>query len=103
VHAEGWSRKQAIDYMLENTLLARNNIENEVDRYIATPGQALAYKLGQREIFALRAEAEERLGPRFSLSDFHDRVLENGPVTLKVSRASIERWLDREAPRSAPK
>jgi uncharacterized protein (DUF885 family) len=98
LHSEGWSRERAIDYMLENTLLAKNNIENEVDRYIATPGQALAYKLGQREIFALRKEAQARLGSRFSLSEFHDRVLENGPVTLKVLRESIERWLDRSAP-----
>ena len=101
LHSEGWSREKAIEYMLENTLLARNNIENEVDRYIATPGQALAYKLGQREIFALRKEAEARLGPRFSLPEFHDRVLENGPVTLIVLRASIERWLDRVAPKAA--
>lgn len=101
LHFEGWSRQKAISYMLENTLLARNNVENEVDRYIATPGQALAYKLGQREIFALRKEAEERLGRHFSLAEFHDRVLENGPVTLKVLRASIERWLDRAAPPAA--
>ena len=67
LHAMGWSRQQAIDYMLENTALAENNIENEVDRYIAWPGQALAYKLGQLEILRLRHEAEQRLGPRFDI------------------------------------
>jgi uncharacterized protein (DUF885 family) len=96
LHAQGWSRRKAIDYMLENTLLAQNNIENEVDRYIATPGQALAYKLGQREILALRAEARARLGDRFALKEFHDHVLENGAVTLKLLREAIEAWLEQE-------
>ncbi len=97
LHALGWSRERAIEYMEANTLLARNNIENEVDRYIATPGQALAYKLGQREILSLRAEARERLGERFKLADFHDRVLENGAVTLAVLRAQVEAWIERES------
>ena len=93
LHALGWTRERAIRYMLENTLLAENNVANEVDRYIATPGQALAYKLGQREILALRELARERLGARFSLAEFHDRVLENGAVTLGVLRDHVERWL----------
>ena len=96
MHALGWSRQRAIDYMTENTLLATNNIENEVDRYIAWPGQALAYKLGQREILALRAEARDALGERFDLSAFHDRVLENGAVTLAVLRDYIEAWVASE-------
>ncbi len=62
IHVKGWSRQQAIRYMLDNTVLAENNVEVEVDRYIGWPGQALAYKLGQREMFALRHEAEQRLG-----------------------------------------
>ena len=94
LHALGWSRQRAIDYMLDNTLLAKNNIENEVDRYIAWPGQALAYKIGQREILALRDEAREKLGDGFSYPEFHDRVLENGAVTLAVLRSEIERWLE---------
>lgn len=97
IHAFGWTRQQAIDYMTENTLLAVNNIENEVDRYIAWPGQALAYKLGQREILALRAEAEAALGDEFDLPSFHDRVLENGGVTLAVLRNHVERWIKKES------
>jgi len=99
LHALGWSRRQAIDYMVENTLLAENNVANEVDRYIAWPGQALAYKLGQREILALRERAREVLGPAFELAGFHDRVLENGAVTLPVLRAQIEAWLAERAAR----
>ena len=97
LHAKGWSRKEAIDYMLENTLLAHNNVENEVDRYIARPGQALAYKLGQLEILKLRAEAQAALEHRFSLSDFHDRVLENGAVTLEVLAERIRTWIARSS------
>src|SRR2546426_3948117 len=67
IHSMGWPRQKAIDYMTENSLLAENNIVNEVDRYITWPGQALAYKLGQREILSLRAEAKEKLGARFDI------------------------------------
>ena len=94
MHAFGWSRKRAIEYMLDNTLLAENNIENEVDRYIAWPGQALAYKLGQRRILELRDEARLVLGERFDIRTFHDRILENGAVTLPILTQAIQRWLD---------
>jgi uncharacterized protein (DUF885 family) len=97
LHAYGWTRQQAIDYMTENTLLTPGNIENEVDRYIAWPGQALAYKIGQREILALRARAQEELGPAFSLAEFHDHVLEEGGVTLSVLRDRIDAWIRRTA------
>jgi len=93
IHVKGWSRQQAIRFMLENTALAENNIDNEVDRYIGWPGQALAYKLGQREILRLRAEAETALGPAFSLPGFHDRVLANGAISLAVLRAQVESWV----------
>jgi uncharacterized protein (DUF885 family) len=99
LHAMGWSRQKAIAYMLENTALAANNIENEVDRYIGWPGQALAYKLGQREMFALRRLARERLGGRFDIRAFHDEVLRHGAVSLAILRDEIERWLDRVAPK----
>ena len=102
IHAMGWSRRQAIDYLAANTLLAENNVENEVDRYIATPGQALAYKVGQHEILSLREKAKQALGARFDTKEFHDRVLENGAVTLGVLREEIDRWLERKAgPRAA--
>jgi len=93
MHALGWTRQQAIDFMTEHTALGANNIANEVDRYIAYAGQALAYKVGQLEIFRLRAEAEARLGERFSLPAFHDVVLSQGAVTLPVLRAQVEAWL----------
>jgi uncharacterized protein (DUF885 family) len=93
LHLLGWDRQRAIQYMLDNTALARNNIENEVDRYIGWPGQALAYKLGQREIFTLRHQAEQQLGPRFDIRAFHDNVLAHGAVSLAVLRAEIERWI----------
>ena len=79
--------------MTENTLLAPNNIVNEVDRYITTPGQALAYKLGQLEILKLRDEAKRRLGPRFEIKAFHDAVLGNGAVSLPVLREQIEAYI----------
>ena len=93
LHAMGWSRQQAIDYLYANTLLALNNVENEVDRYITTPAQALAYKVGQREILRLRAEARQALGERFDIRAFHDVVLEQGAVTLDILRRRVEDWV----------
>jgi uncharacterized protein (DUF885 family) len=98
LHVKGWSRQQAIGYMLDNTALAQNNIENEVDRYIGWPGQALAYKLGQREIFALRHQAEAALGARFDIRGFHDRILANGAVSLPVLREQVEDWVASQKP-----
>jgi uncharacterized protein (DUF885 family) len=95
MHALGWSRQQAIDYMTENTLLAENNIVNEVDRYLTDPGQALAYKCGQLEILKLRAEAKQRLGDRFDIKQFHDAVLENGALALPVLREQVEAYIAR--------
>jgi uncharacterized protein (DUF885 family) len=82
MHALGWSRQQAIDFMLANSALAENNIVNEVDRYIAWPGQALAYKLGQLEILSLRTEVKRKTGDDFDIREFHDVVLRNGAVSL---------------------
>ncbi|HEY0705573.1 MAG TPA: DUF885 domain-containing protein [Polyangia bacterium] len=92
LHARGWSRQRARDYMRDNTALAENNIDNEVDRYLGWPGQALAYKLGQREIFALRRECQQRLGARFTMRGFHDEVLRHGAVSLAILRAELTRW-----------
>lgn len=93
LHALGWTRQQAIDYLSANTLLAENNVVNEVDRYIAHPGQALAYKLGQLEIVRLRRKAERALGEAFDLADFHDVVLSAGAVSLPVLAERVEAWL----------
>jgi uncharacterized protein (DUF885 family) len=93
IHAMGWSRSRAIAFMSDNAVLAENNVVNEVDRYIAWPGQALAYKIGEREIRRLRADAERRLGARFELGAFHDAVLGGGAVSLPVLREEIEAWI----------
>ena len=95
MHALGWTRQQAIDFMLEHTALAPNNIANEVDRYIVMPGQALAYKTGQLEMLRLRAEAQARLGARFDIRAFHDTVLGNGAIPLTLLRGVVEGWTDR--------
>ena len=93
IHAKGWTRDQAIAYMLQHTALSRANIEAEVNRYITWPGQATAYKVGELRIRELRARAERRLGSRFTLRAFHDAVLEHGPVPLEVLEAQVERWI----------
>lgn len=90
MHAMGWTREQAIDYMLENSALAKNNIVNEVDRYITWPGQALAYKTGQLEIVNLRKKAAARLGRRFDVKRFHDVLLGNGAIPLPALRQVME-------------
>ncbi len=93
LHTKGWSRQQAIDYMRDNSPQALNNIENEVDRYIGWPGQALAYKIGQREIFRLRENARRRMGSRFDVKAFHDTVLQPGPVPLQVLGELVDEWV----------
>ena len=93
LHAMGWSRDRAKTFMLEHTALAANNIDNEVDRYIVWPGQAVAYKTGQMEIWRLRRDAEKRLGDRFDIKGFHDTVLGQGAVTLPVLQQQVEAWV----------
>jgi uncharacterized protein (DUF885 family) len=93
MHALGWSRQRAIDFMTEHTALGTNNIANEVDRYISYSGQALAYKLGQLELLRLRADARDRQGDRFDIRRFHDIVLGEGALPLPVLRQVVEREL----------
>ena len=93
LHAMGWSRDEAIRFMTEHTALAANNVANEVDRYIAWPGQALAYKLGQLEILRLRAEAQTRLGAAFDIRAFHDAILGEGAVGLQTLGVAMDAWL----------
>ena len=96
MHALGWTRREAIDFLKVHSALGENNIANEVDRYIVWPAQALAYKVGQLEIVRLRREAEARLGPRFQIKRFHDTVLGAGAVSLPVLRGLVAAWLDAE-------
>jgi uncharacterized protein (DUF885 family) len=93
MHALGWSRQQAIDFMAANTSSTLLNIANEVDRYIAWPGQALAYKIGELKIRELRDRAEQQLGGRFDLRDFHDLVLGSGAVPLDELERMVAEWL----------
>lgn len=92
LHAMGWSRQRAIDFMVANAPVSPDEIATEVDRYIGLPGQALAYKVGQREILRLRAEAEARLGAAFTLPGFHDVVLSAATVSLAVLADRVENW-----------
>jgi uncharacterized protein (DUF885 family) len=94
LHVLGWSRQQAIEYMVSHVPDSRQSLESEVDRYIAGPGQATAYMVGRLQIDSLRARAEARLGPRFDIRAFHDHVLENGSVPLGMLRTHVEAWVD---------
>ena len=94
LHALGWSRQQAIDYFVEHTPVPTEQIAPEVDRYLAIPGQALSYKIGQHEIQRLRALATERLGDRFDVAAFHDVVLGSGAVTLPVLGRIVDAWIE---------
>ncbi len=94
MHALGWTRQEAIDYMLANTAGSVGGISSEVDRYIAVPGQATSYLTGSLLIQQLRAEAEEALGENFDIREFHDLVIEDGTVTLVMLQEKIERWIE---------
>jgi uncharacterized protein (DUF885 family) len=89
IHAKGWPRDKAIAFMKANTPMSPEEIEAEVDRYTVWPGQALAYKVGQRELMALREEVKARTGRRFDIKAFHDAVLRHGPLPLPVLRESV--------------
>lgn len=95
MHVLGWTREQAIEYMLENTAEGYDAVAGEVDRYAAVPGQATSYLLGSLEIQRLRRHAETRLGERFDIREFHDRILTDGGVTLPMLGASIDAWIER--------
>ncbi len=93
IHSEGWSRQQAIDYLMSNAGKDEHDATVEVDRYIASPGQALAYKVGQLKILSIRAEAEKALGPAFNLRAFHDALLANGSLPLPILDAQMQTWI----------
>lgn len=93
LHAKGWTREQAIQFMLDNSTLADSDVVSEVERYIAWPGQALGYKVGDLRIQALRRKAEAALGEKFDVRDFHREVLSDGAVPMDVLEAKIDRWI----------
>jgi uncharacterized protein (DUF885 family) len=102
LHALGWSRTQAVAYMVANSPMDEGHLRAEVDRYVGSPGQALAYMLGRLEIQRLRAEAEARLGERFDIRAFHDTVLTSGPLPLPALARVVEEWSVSLASASAP-
>ncbi len=102
IHSMHWTRRQAIDYFMQNAPKAELDIVNEIDRYIAWPGQALGYKIGQLKIRELRERARRQLGPQFDLKEFHDVVLRNGPLPLDVLEQTVNAWLS-EKPKPAAK
>ncbi len=94
MHLKGWTREQAIEFSLENEGESKEAITSEVERYMAYPGQALCYKVGQLKIRELRHKAEQELGERFNLSSFHDAVLDSGGLPLSVLEQKINRWIE---------
>ena len=103
LHAKGWTREQAIKYMLDNSSMAESDVTAEVERYIVWPGQALGYKLGQLHISSLRAKAESQLGQSFDVREFHSQILRDGAVPMDVLTAKIDRWIEAKRPPRAVK
>jgi uncharacterized protein (DUF885 family) len=92
IHTMGWTRQQAIDYMLAHTAESADDIAAEVDRYIIWPGQATSYMLGMLEIRDAREEAQHEMGAKFDIKAFHDRVLEDGAVPITFLSSKIKSW-----------
>ncbi|MFD2098087.1 DUF885 domain-containing protein [Corallincola platygyrae] len=101
IHAKGWSREQAIQYMLDNSAMAETDVVAEVERYMAIPGQALSYKVGQLKIIELRQRAEKALGDKFDIKQFHNQVLLDGSLPLSVLEAKIDLWITSRAQASS--
>lgn len=93
LHSKGWSREQAIAYMLDNSSMAESDVTAEVERYIVSPGQALGYKIGQLRISEMRAKAEQALGPRFDVKAFHSIMLRDGALPMDVLQRKVDRWV----------
>jgi uncharacterized protein (DUF885 family) len=98
IHAQGWTRQQALDYLSDNTSLSAANVRAEVDRYISWPGQALAYKLGEMKILELRQRVEANLGEAFDIRSFHDAVLGQGALPLDILDTVIESYIGQTKP-----
>jgi uncharacterized protein (DUF885 family) len=94
MHAKGWSREKAIDYMLSKTGMTEAEVVREIERYVVWPGQATAYKIGQLSIVRLRSLAEERLADDFDIREFHEMILLNGAMPLEILEESVESWID---------
>jgi uncharacterized protein (DUF885 family) len=93
MHSLGWTRQQAIDFMIQNSGLPEGQIIAEIDRYIVWPGQALGYKLGELKIMELKAKARAALGPKFDIRKFHNALIDDGPMPLDVLEQRIDEWI----------
>ncbi|MCL4128229.1 UNVERIFIED_CONTAM: hypothetical protein GTU68_037557 [Idotea baltica] len=93
LHSKGWTREEAIQYSLENEAESEAGIISEIERYMAMPGQALSYKIGQLKIIELRKKAEAQIGDRFDIKEFHNKVLESGCVPLAILEAKLNEWM----------
>jgi uncharacterized protein (DUF885 family) len=93
LHAKGWTREETIKYFLKNGPKSKASIEAEVERYMAMPGQALSYKIGQIKIIELRKKAEKALGKKFNIKEFHNILLEQGCIPLQLLEGRIDRWI----------
>jgi uncharacterized protein (DUF885 family) len=104
IHAQGWSRERVVEFFRQSGAVDEPTLQSETDRYIAWPGQALAYKVGQLKFLELRERAQRQLGPRFDVRRFHDTVLGGGILTLALLDARVERWIaaERAATPAAP-
>jgi uncharacterized protein (DUF885 family) len=96
LHLKGWTRDQAVTYLAENTALSLHEVNTEINRYISWPGQALAYKMGELKIKELRKRAEERLKDKFDIREFHDLILSQGTVTLKILEEMVDKYIDKK-------
>jgi len=94
LHSMGWTREQVIRYMLDNSSLAESDVISEAERYIANPGQALAYKVGQINLTRMRAEAEKALGDKFDVKAWHAQILTDGALPMGVLDAKNKRWIE---------
>ena len=93
IHADKWTREQAIDYMIANTGMARSDVVSEIERYIVWPGQACGYKIGELTLLRLRAKMHKALGDKFDIRDFHDLVLKTGPVPLTLLEEKVDAFI----------
>jgi len=93
IHAFGWTREEAVNFMAKNTALSLHEVNTEIDRYISWPGQALSYKIGELKIRELREKAENELGSLFNIREFHEVILEKGTVTLPLLEKRIIHYI----------
>jgi len=102
IHDKGWTRQQAIDYMLTTVGGSQEGAEREVERYMAWPGQALGYKIGQLKILEIRNKAEKMLGAAFDIRAFHDELLQDGALPLNILEAKMDQWIAAQSPHNPP-